>query len=290
MSHKKRFRSVLIISVFIVVKVEMAAIWFSPVVKNSSQTQLVTSPSISMNIASVNGRDYVNNTICKFLAAESQANVQSAQYKLDSGFINWYVSNVNTIPDNSKNLTQQNTTLLFQSFLSLGENANNLDQNALAQEPTWTGVVDDLSAGLVFLTTAGTVGAVSITFREILELLTGVYSDLFPASSLISLNNAIKTAFGTQESESGIFKIAYEPGYYPDTLSSTYSVYAPILGGGSTNFLSGVNPLTLMAPGPMDSYIGALGDFENQYGLNNPIYVGAPPSRVGYFGQYGPNL
>lgn len=259
MSHKKRFRSVLIISVFIVVKVEMAAmaaIWFSQVVKNSSQTQLVTSPSISMNIARVNGRDYVNNTICKFLAAESQANVQSAQYKLDSGFINWYVSNVNTLPDNSKNLTQQNTTSLFQSFLSLGENAKYLDQNALAKGPTWTGVVDDL----------------------------------LPASSLISLNNTIKTAFGTQESESGIFKIAYEPGYYPDTLSSAYSVYAPILGGGSTNFLSGVNPLALMAPGPMDSNIGAFGDFENQYGLNNPIYVGAPPSRVGYFGQYGPNL
>jgi hypothetical protein len=353
MGQKKGFRSMPIISISMLVTIALPAIWFSPVVESSNQTQLGTSPAISMNVARVNGRDYVNNTIWNFLAAESQARGQSAQYKLDSGFINWYVSNVNALPGNSRNLTQQNISSLFQSFLSSGENSYKLAQNAvnneslmyspvvitinasndpwvwetytpihidilgwvsmweekfasfmefktltnaqnfknaLAQELTWTGVVDDLFAGLVFLTTAGAVGAVSVTLGSIICLLSGVYNDLLPAASLVSLNNNINTAFGAQEDESGIFKIAYELDYYPDTLSSAYSVYAPIPSGGSINFLSGINSLELLGSGPMDSYIGAFDNFENQYGLNNPIYVSAPSSWTAYFGQYGPNL
>lgn len=350
MSPKKRFLNVLIITVSIIVTVAMVAIWFSPVVDNSDQGQLSTSLSVSTNIASVNSEYYVNNTIWNFLAAESQTNGQSAQYKLDSAFINWYVNNVNTLPDNSKNLTQQNITSLFQSFLISGGDAYNLAQNAvnsesvmntpvvvtinvsndpwvwetytpihvdilgwvsmweekfvsfmefktltnaqnfknaLVQELTWTGVADDLFAGLVFLTTAGAVGAISLIVGLISGFVTGVVNDLLPGSSLVSLVKNINTAYGTQESESGIFEIAYELDYYPDLISSAYSVYAPIPSGGSINFLSGVNPLELLGSGPMYSYIEAFDNFENQYGLNNLIYVSAPPSWAAYFGQYG---
>ena len=141
MGQKKGFRSVLIISISISVTVAMAAIWFSPVVESSNQTQLSTSPAISMNAATVDGRDYVNNTIWNFLAAESQVNGQSAQYKLDSAFINWYVSNVNALPGNSRNLTQQNISSLFQNFLFSGYNAHNLVEDAVNSEPVVTSSV-----------------------------------------------------------------------------------------------------------------------------------------------------
>ena len=139
MSSKKSFRNVLIISVSIAITIAMMAIWFSPVVDNSNQTQSSTSPSIAFNPASgiYPNRGYLmNNTVMNLLRTESQTEGSLARYELNSAFLNWYASNVWMLPSTNRSLTQQNITSIFKDFVLSDGNAADLVQSVVNNEPT----------------------------------------------------------------------------------------------------------------------------------------------------------
>lgn len=210
MGQKKGFRSVPIISISILVTVAMAAIWFSPVVESSNQTQLSTEPAISMNVASVNGRDYVNNTIWNLLAAESQASGQSAQYKLDSAFINWYVSNVNALPSNSKNLTQQNISSIFRSFMISDRSGQGLVQNLANSEPSTDALATTVNVTNVVSNREGTIIHSSTTYSSgsVKYLLTYKYTENGTSITYTTIrSNNVTTPVDpyVEESASGIY-------------------------------------------------------------------------------------
>lgn len=123
---------VLTSSVIVVVFVSSSP---SGALNHLNQMQTGVSPSVSLSSINVSHESYINRNVWNYLNAESQANGSSPQYKLDSAFINWYVKNVNTLPINSRNLSQQNISSIFGTFVLETGNAKIMIQNALGNEP-----------------------------------------------------------------------------------------------------------------------------------------------------------